>query len=115
MPGSWDPDRLLAAVQEQVRHLVIGDAAGRAQASLEDGDILVTFHWPGEPDRLGMRFDPSEAPTGPSTGEACDSPTQWATEVIWVLTEELETGLARRAPRSRTASGVVELRYRPGL
>nr|WP_300049335.1 hypothetical protein [uncultured Nocardioides sp.] len=113
MPGSWDPDRLLVEVQERVRHVAVGDGAAPVQATLDDGDILVTFHWPGEADRLGMRFSPSEAPIGPSTGEMCDSPTQWVTEVGWVLVEELETGLARRAPRSLTARGVVELHYRP--
>jgi len=114
MPGSWDADRLLVEVQERVRHVVIGDGAVPVQATLDDGDILVTFHWPGEPDRLGMRFSPSEAPIGPSTGEVCDSPTQWATEVGWVLVEELETGLTSRAPRSVTERGVVELQHRPG-
>ena len=84
------------------------------QFTLDDGDILVTFRWPGEAGDLGMRFKPSEAPIGPSTGEVCDSPTEWATEVGWVLMEELQTGLVRWGPRSVTASGVVELHYRPG-
>lgn len=83
------------------------------EATLDDGDILVTFEWSGEADRLGMRFWPSQAPVGPCTGEVCDSPAEWATEVGWVLMEELETGLTRRAHRSVTADGVVELRYRP--
>lgn len=82
-------------------------------AAFDGDDILVTFRWPGEADGLGMRFRPSEAPVGPCTGELCEAPTQWANEVGWVLMEELETGLAQRAPRCVTADGVVELRYRP--
>jgi hypothetical protein len=83
------------------------------QAVLEDDDVLVTFDWPGEGDRLGMRFPLAEAPVGPSTGEVCDTPAQWAAEVGFVLMEELETGLTRRAPRSVRADSVVELHYRP--
>ncbi len=113
MSGTWDTDRLLAEVQRRVRRGPHSDDQNPMQATLDDGDILVTFHWPGEADRLGIRFKPSEAPVGPSTGEVCDSPTEWATEVGWVLMEELDTELTRRAPRTVTASGVVELDYRP--
>lgn len=82
------------------------------QATRDGEDILVTFEWPGESSRLGMRFDVSKAPYGPSTGEVCDSPEDWATEVRWVLMEELETGLTQRAPRTVTRDGVIELDWR---
>ena len=116
MAGPWEAERLLAEVQERVRFGIDDCAGGRIpmQATLDDGDILVTFQWPGEAGQLGMRFEPSEAPIGPSTGDVCDSPTEWATEVGWVLMEELQTGLVRRGRRSVTARGVIELRHRPG-
>ncbi len=85
------------------------------QAALDGSDLLVTFRWPGEPQLLGVRFLVSEAPVGPSTGEMCDSPAEWASEVGWVLMEELDTGLVHRGRRSVTDQGVVELHYRPAL
>lgn len=71
------------------------------------------FPWEGEPHRLGVRFRTSESPEGPSTGEMCEYPEEWAQEVALVLMEELDTGLVHRARRSGTAQGVVELHYRP--
>lgn len=103
---------VLAAVRARLRHGLNGDGDVPMEADLEDGDVLVAFHRPGDDERLGMRFPLSEAPVGASTGEVCATPAEWATEVGFVPMEELETGLTRRAPRSVTASGVVELHYR---
>jgi hypothetical protein len=33
-----------------------GDGDVPMEATLDDGDILVTFEWSGEADRLGIRF-----------------------------------------------------------
>ena len=79
---------------------------------LDGEDLLVTFSWPGEPHPLGIRFTTTDAPTGPSTGELCETPEEWATEVALVLMEELDTGVVRWGRRTRTPTGVVELDYR---
>ena len=49
MAGPWEAERLLAEVQERVRFGIDDCAGGRIpmQATLDDGDILVTFQWPG--------------------------------------------------------------------
>jgi hypothetical protein len=117
MTVSWTRDHLFEAVQRRVQCVRLGmpDDDGVPMEVERDGDeLLVTFDWPDEPKRLGLRFWMSEAPQGPSTGDICGSPDEWAGEVGWVLMEELDTGLVRRAPRSLTGSGVIELHYRRG-
>lgn len=89
-----------------------GDDAIPAQVSLDGDDLLVTFRWPGEPHIFGVRFPLGEVPVGPSTGEVCESPEEWAWEVSLVMAEELGTGLVRRGRRTETPRGVVELDYR---
>ena len=83
------------------------------QAVLDGSDLLVRFRWPGEPRPLCVRFPLSEVPDGPSTGEPCETPAEWAKEVGWVLMEELGTGLVRRGRRSVTRRGWVELHIDP--
>lgn len=90
-----------------------GDERVPVEVLLDGEDLLVTFRWPAQPHLLGVRFRPSESPEGPSTGEVCLSPEEWAQEVGWVLMEELDTGLVHRGRRSVTDQGVVELHYRP--
>ena len=113
MADGWTPAQLLDAVQARVVHGPDGDGETPMQATLDGSDLLVTFRWPGEPQLLCMRFPVPEAPVGPSTGELCDTPAEWANEVGWVLMEELDTGLARWGRRSVTSHGWVELHYRP--
>jgi hypothetical protein len=116
MANRWTPEQLLEAVQQRVQRVRLGppsdDDRIPMQAEQDGGELLVTFRWPGEPQRLGLRFWTSEAPVGPSTGEICDSPDEWAKEVGWVLMEELDTGLVHRGRRPPTEQGVVELHYR---
>jgi hypothetical protein len=112
MTSSWPEQALLDAVQARLRRGVDEGAAREMTASLVDGDIVVAFYWRREPERFAMRFPTGEAPMGPSTGEVCCSPTEWAVEVGFVLDEELGTGLVRRAPRSVMSDGVIELLWR---
>ena len=114
MAEGWTPDELLAAVQVRVQQGPDHDGEIPMQALLDGGDLLVTFRWPSEPHLFGIRFPLAEAPQGPSTGEVCETTEEWATEVGWVLMEELGTGLVRWGHRSLTPRGVVELDYRRG-
>jgi hypothetical protein len=113
MTDAWRPEHLLDAVRAVVPAVPGIDASAPVDVVLDGDDLLVTFHWPGHPDLFGIRFRPSESPEGPSTGELCGSPEEWATEVGWVLMEELDTGLVHRGRRSVTDQGIVELHYRP--
>lgn len=108
----WDHETLLAVVRRAVPHVPAGDDEVPAQVELDTDDLLVTFRWPGEPHLFGVRFPLEQAPAGPSTGEVCDSPEEWAWEVSLVLAEELGTGLVRRGRRTVTSTGLVELEYR---
>jgi hypothetical protein len=112
MSENWSPQALLDAVRARLRRGLDDGDERQTDASLVDGDILVTFHWRREVERFAMRFPATEAPAGPSTGEVCSHASEWATEVGWVLEEELGTGLVRRAPRSAMADGVIELLWR---
>ena len=108
----WDHETLLAVVRRAVPHVPAGDDEVLAQVELDRDHLLVTFRWPGEPHVFGIRFPIAEAPDGPSTGEVCDSPEEWAWEVSLVLAEELGTGLVSRGRRTVTSTGLVELDYR---
>jgi len=121
MTDGWTPERLLEEVRARVPWVSVyihpldpQPLKLPVRALPDEDDLLITFHWPGEPDLFGIRFHPSESPVGPSTGDVCESPEEWADEVAWVLTEELDPRLVNRARRSVTQTGVVELHHRPG-
>ena len=109
---TWEREAALAAVRAAVPRVPAGDSEVPAQVVLDGDDLLVTFRWPGEEHLFGVRFPLSEAPNGPSTGEACDSLEDWAWEISLVLMEELDTGLVHRGRRTVTSEGIVELDYR---
>jgi hypothetical protein len=111
MANGWTPEQLLNAVRSVVSSVEAGDERVPVEVLLNGEDLLVTFSWPDQPHLFGIRFRPSESPEGPSTGEACESPNEWAHEVALVLMEELDTGLVHRGRRSVTEQGVVELHY----
>ena len=113
MTNGWPPEQLHDVVRSVVSAVEAGDEVVPAEVLLDGDDLLVTFAWPGQPHLFGVRFRPSESPEGPSTGEVCESPTEWAHEVALELMEELGTGLVHRARRTVTDQGVVELHYRP--
>jgi len=112
MTDEWDRETLLAAVRRAVPRVPDDGAELPAQVILDGDDLLVTFRWSGEPHVFGVRFPLGVAPEGPSTGEVCASPEEWAWEVSLVLAEELGTGLVRRGRRTVTPPGIVELDYR---
>ena len=111
MADGWRAETLLEAVHAGVPSVRLAGRDERmpVEVLLDGDDLLVTFHWPDEPHLFGIRFHSSVSPEGPSTGDGCESPEEWAQEVDWVLTEELDTGLVHRGRRSVTDQGVVEL------
>ncbi|GIM63522.1 hypothetical protein Pve01_94010 [Planomonospora venezuelensis] len=113
MLNGWTPEQLLDAVRSAVSSVEACDERVPATVLLDGQDLLLTFSWPDQPHLFGIRFRPSESPEGPSTGEVCESPEEWAQEVTWVLMEELGTGLVHRGRRTVTTQGIVELHYRP--
>lgn len=113
MAEGWPAERLVDAVRAAVPTVPGIDGPVPVEVVLDGDDLLVTFRWPAQADLFGIRFSASESPAGPSTGELCESPEDWASEVGWVLMEELDTGLVFRGRRSVTDRGVVELHYRP--
>lgn len=116
MASVWTNDALLDAVRSRLRQ-VSSDRDGYApvQVALDADDLLVTFRWRRDAEFYGVRFSLANVPTGPSTGEVCESPEEWAQEVGWVLDEEIGTGLVQEAHRTRGAHGLVLLRWRNGF
>jgi hypothetical protein len=109
MSDRWSPRTLLDAVQVRLRAGLDDGDERQMSAHLLDRDILVTFYWRDELERFAMRFSTADAPVGPCTGEICSSVREWATEVGFVLEEDLGTGLVRRASRSAMTDGTTEL------
>jgi hypothetical protein len=127
MTEGWTPAQLLEAVRSGVPSVSVHDDSNLLDAvragdgavstayevpmqfSLDGADLVATFRWPGEQHLFGVRFPTSDVPTGPSTGDVCESPDEWAQEVGLVLMEELDTGLVRRGRRALSPSGIVEL------
>lgn len=98
MPPDWADEAVVAAVRSRLLH-VSAERGGYAPAhvALDAEDILVTFRRRRDSQLYGLRFSLANLPTGPSTGEVCGSPDEWAQEVRWVLDEEIGTGLVQEA------------------
>lgn len=104
-------ERLLAggAVTEgftglDVRPALPGEPTGDAGHE----HVVVVLHWRQDPCAYAISFplqpdgaeeDPTRPP-GVNTGLPATTLDEWVTEVIWSLTEGLDTGLVRRATRT---------------
>lgn len=73
-----------------------------------DDELLVVFRWMRDPNPFGIRFPYPDAYVSPWTGLPVESVEEWAAELAFLLMEELDTGLVRRAPRT-VRDGFVEL------
>lgn len=73
-----------------------------------DDELVVLFRWRRDPHTFGIRFPYPGAYESPWTGEPVETVEEWATELAFLLMEELDTGLARRAPRT-VRDGFVQL------
>ena len=115
MPSDWTNEAVVTAVRSRLCDVSAErDGFAPAHVALDAEDILVTFRWRGDSQLYGVRFALADVPTGPSTGEVCESPDAWAQEVSWVLDEEIGTGLVQEAHRTVTPDGLVLLRWRNG-
>ena len=115
MPSDWTNEAVVTAVRSRLRHVSAErELYAPAHVALDAEDILVTFRWRRDSQMYGVRFSLTNVPTGPSTGEVCESPDEWAQEVSWVLDEEIGTGLVQEAHRTVAPDGLVLLRWRSG-
>lgn len=72
-------------------------------------ELVVVFRWRLDPSTYAVRFGlPWHPPCSPWTAMPVDSTEQWADDLSGLLAEELNTGAARRARRTRHGE-IVEL------
>ena len=108
----WRVERLVEMVREHLAHPSFDHRHVVQEVALVDGDVRVVLRRLRDDDRPhGVRYSLERLPVGPCTGEVCDTPDQWAIEVVWDLdeaigTREIETGDRRVEP-----DGVVLVRW----
>lgn len=110
MTEPWPQAITVAAARtELMRAGAITDGFHGVRVETERSELLVFFRWRSDPNTYCVRIElPVDPPTSPWTGEPVGSAEDWVSEVSGWLTEELQTGLVRRAG-GRVVAGVVEL------
>ena len=105
----WTTDALVAALRVALGwpgQPSRGCSAVEVQAL--DDVALVDFNWRRSVHRFAIRVSLGDAAEGMSTGLPNETPEDWAREVAWWLSEELDTGFVGRASR-RMVDGRIEL------
>ena len=117
----WTDEEVLAAVRRHVAAPAPRPSWDFVGAEVVDRAVRVTFtlredsvlgRRRHEPGRFAVDYPLTDLPEGPSTGEECDTPDEWAVEVTVDIDEEVDTGGVWRAERSAGPEGAVLLRWR---
>lgn len=111
---TWADDEVLAAVRRTLGSPRSPGSWTFEGVDLDTSDLLVRFRAESEPGVVFAAVYPlDDLPHGPGTGLVCDSPDAWASEVLWDLDEQVDTGGLRRVERRRRPDGVVVVAWRP--
>jgi hypothetical protein len=79
-----------------------------------NGTSLVVYFWYRDARPVhAVELDAAPPLSGPSTGEPCATAEEWATEVRWLLDEEVGTRDLERRPSVITDDGVLHIRLPP--
>jgi hypothetical protein len=105
----WSPEDVVSAVRVVLNGSSPNSPWAFDGADLDGDGVLVRFQTSG--DKFGVRYSFTEAPDGPSTGEPCDSPVEWADEVWIDMYEQVLTGGVARADRATRPDGLVLLNW----
>ncbi|WP_299451272.1 hypothetical protein [uncultured Serinicoccus sp.] len=97
---SYSQEEALAALRPLLVGRDVADGFRLVEVRPQGPDVVVLFHWRGNRHVFGVVI-PWSPHVGRSTGEPIGSAEEWATEVSWWLTEELDTGYVGRAQRRR--------------
>lgn len=114
MSTAWSPEAIVKAVRESLgRSGRVSEGFRLDSVWHEHRDLMVTFRWRRDPNRYAVRFSLPDgaAAESPWTGLPIASAQEWAQDAAGLLTEELDTGVVRRARRERQHD-VVELDWR---
>lgn len=97
---SYSQDEAVAALRPLLLGRGVADGFRLVDLRAQGRDVLVVFRWRKNRHIFGVVI-PYSPHVGHSTGEPIGSAEEWATEVSWWLTEELDTGYVGRARRRR--------------
>src|SRR3954466_4433558 len=98
--GTWGREDVLKAVRDRLGNRDGWDSGWMFEQAELDGDrVLVVFRIEDQ-HRLGVLYDVADAPNGVNTSEPCDTPEEWADEIVWTMDEQIETGGLARAERT---------------
>jgi hypothetical protein len=107
--SAWPADALVAAFRvELCRPGQPSSGCSAVEVQALDDVALVGFGWRQNLHRFAIRVPLSDAAEGMSSGLPNENPEDWAREVVWWLSEELDTEFVGRASR-RLVDGRIEL------
>ncbi len=105
---------LADAVRRALAECTLSEDGYELVGATANGTSLVVYFWYREARPVhAVEIDAAPPLTGSSTGEPCASAEEWATEVRWLLDEEVGTGDLERRPSVITDDGVVHVRLPP--
>lgn len=102
---------LAAAVRQSLVECTLAEDGYELVGATANGTSLLVYFWYRDARPVHAVEVDAHAPlTGPSTGEECATAEEWATEVRWLLDEEVGTRDLERRPSQITDDGVVRVR-----
>lgn len=121
----WSRDEVLAAVRDMLSSSSPRAAWTFERADLDGDRVLVVFRVPEEnrfglsftladvpkETRFGVHYALADVPEGVNTGMVCETPRDWAFEIVLDMDEQIETGGMARAKRLTGPNGLVLLRW----
>ena len=102
---------LADAVRQSLAECTLSEDGYELVGATANGTSLVVYFWYRDAKPVhAVELDVASPLTGPSTGEPCATSEEWATEVRWLLDEEVGTRDLERRPSDITDDGVVHVR-----
>ncbi len=99
------------AVRQSLAECTLSEDGYELVGATANGTSLVVYFWYRNAKPVhAVELDAAPPLTGQSTGEPCATAQEWATEVRWLLDEEVGTRDLERRPSQITDHGVVLVR-----
>lgn len=107
----WVPGEVLVAVRDRLGLRGRWDSGWLFERAELDGErVLVILRFEDER-RFGVHYELADVPNGPNSGELCETPQDWADEIVLDIDEQVLTGGVGRAERAAGPDGLEVLRW----